>query len=324
MITDNPVDLTDNQVVGMVRLVVDLYRRRDVSDSGLPIFDLHQHVGALAILDEPGAEESEQVDEEVIADDCRRRVAALDQHGFSAAAVMPSLQYLRPDGIVDTRAINEMIAGYRELRPDRFPVSFGTVEPLHGVGRSVAEIDRIGGELNLDGVVWHHRFQGAFLDDSRMGPFLEALGRNGLPALVHLFADSAMESASQLENIATRNPEVTIIALDPFSGHNQAEEIMRVADRCPQVLFDTAVCFPLMRLIERFVARFGSERLLFGTDLYLDPPAYHTPHVLNEVLGAPDLTERDRHNILWGNAARLFGGGRNAAAARVFAAGTPA
>ena len=292
-----------------------------MSATDLKIFDLHEHVGAIAVLEEGGGSEAKGLDDEaVIADDCARRIVALDAHGFSAAAVMPSLQYLRPNGIADTRAVNETIAAYRSREPRRFPVAFGTVEPLHGVGLSVAEIDRIAVELELDGVVWHHRFQGAFLNDARMGPFLEATVRNGLPALVHLFADSAMESAGQLESIAAQNPEATIIALDPFSGHNQAEEIMRVADHCPNVLFDTAVCFPLMRLIERFVARFGSERLLFGTDLYLDPPAYHTPHVLNEVLGAPDLSGDDKHNILWGNAARLFGHGGNAAARALFAA----
>jgi predicted TIM-barrel fold metal-dependent hydrolase len=73
------------------------------------------------------------------------------------------------------------------------------------------------------------------------------------------------------------------------------------------VVFETACVFPLGRILEEFVSRFGSERLVFGTDLYLSPPMYNHPHVLYEVLEAPSLTEQDRHNIFWNTARRLFG-----------------
>jgi predicted TIM-barrel fold metal-dependent hydrolase len=75
-----------------------------------------------------------------------------------------------------------------------------------------------------------------------------------------------------------------------------------------------------MRYIEDFVRRHGSERLIFGTDLYVSPPTYHYPHVLHEILEAPTLSHADKQNILCDNAERLFG--RTLVASATTAAGT--
>lgn len=272
-----------------------------MTESNFRIFDIHQHVG---LLDVPGGSSAGSNGD--MSDDYRRRVEVMDRFGFEAAAVMPSLQYPRPNGAADTVAVNDATIAYRDDFSERFPLAFGTVEPLHGEKIGVQEINRLATEKNVDGLVWHHRFQGAFMADSRMHAFLEACEAHGLPALVHVISESNVEAPWGLEALAKAHPDLTFIACDAFSGHNQSREMLGIAERCPNVYFDTAICFPLLRIIEEFVHSFGPERLLFGTDLYLDPPTYHYPHVYTEVREAPDLTDDDKSKIFWGNAERIF------------------
>lgn len=265
------------------------------------IFDIHHHVGA---LDTGGKSKDSRVWKS--EEDYAQRLQIMDKFGVWAAAVMPSSQYLRPNGIPDTCALNDLVADYRDRYHDRFPVALGTVEPLCGEEAGVKEIRRIVEKLHLNGVVWHHRFQGTFINDKRMHPFLLTLAEYQIPAFIHLFAESTMEAPWGLEALAEQYPQITFVALDAFSSSTQSKIMMGIAKRCPNILLETGAVFPLGRIIEEAVARFGSERVLFGTDLYLDPVMYHYPHVLYEILEAPTLTEQDKQNIFWNNAQRLF------------------
>jgi uncharacterized protein len=84
---------------------------------------------------------------------------------FTAATVMPSLQYLRPHWIGDTPRVNDAIAAYRDRDDGSFPLAFGTTEPLHEEAIAREEICRAVDDRGLNGIVWHHRFHGMFLDD---------------------------------------------------------------------------------------------------------------------------------------------------------------
>jgi predicted TIM-barrel fold metal-dependent hydrolase len=252
-----------------------------------PTFDVHQH---LTVADE--------------ADFVQRR-AELDRFGLTAALVMPSLQYSRPRGFADTRAVNDGIARYRDRYRERFPLALGTVQPTDPTEMSVGEVVRIARELKLDGVVWHHRFQGTMLADKRMHPLLDACAEHGLPAFLHVVADSALEAPWLLEELCEAHPDVRFVALDAFSGMSRMRYVVQMAKRCRNVIFDTAMPMLVGRAFEEFVHALGSERLIFGSNLYL-PKSCVYPHVLREILDAPDLTAEDRRNILWNNAARLF------------------
>ena len=74
------------------------------------------------------------------------------------------------------------------------------------------------------------------------------------------------------------------------------------------MLFDTTVTLPI-GLIERYADVLGSERLLFGTDMYLNRLwAFQRPPVLDNILVSEHLSQADKDNILWANAQRLFAG----------------
>jgi predicted TIM-barrel fold metal-dependent hydrolase len=273
--------------------------------SDFAIFDIHQHLGSLAVGG--GTGDLKEGSAWNIEEDYARRVELMNKFNIRTGGVMPASQYLRPNGIADTRAMNDLMAEYRKCYQERFPVALGTVEPLHGEEAGAQEIRRIAENLHLDGVVWHHRWQGVFINDKIMNAFVQVLAEYQLPAFIHLFSESNMEAPWRFEDLAEQHPDVTFIALDAFSSGSQSQHMMKIARRCANVLFETAALFPLARVIEQFVAQFGSERLLFGTDLYLEPLMWHTPHVLYEILHAQTLTDQDKKNIFWNNACKLFG-----------------
>jgi len=270
---------------------------------GLRIFDVHQHVGPLEFsVGSFGGKGGFSMEE-----DHERRVRVMDKFGITAAAVMPTSQYERPRGQRDTEELNNMISEYRRKYRDRFPVAFGTVEPLHGVEAGLREIDRIANELHLDGIVWHHRFQGTHIADSRMFKFLERMMTYGLPALVHVFSESRLEAPIELEALARAFPDIKFIALDALSSPLYANEMIEICKRNSNVYIDTAITYPIGRYIDKFVTEVGADRVLFGTDLYVDPPLYNYPVALGEILYSDVLSDNDREKILWLNAKRIFG-----------------
>jgi predicted TIM-barrel fold metal-dependent hydrolase len=268
------------------------------------ILDAHHHIGELVIGD-TGQDEGADSDP-TSADAQAAHVAMLNSLGFSAAIVQPSLQYERPYGITNTQAVNDAIATYRDNDPRHFPVALGTVEPLHGTRVAEEELHRLATDLRLDGVTWHTRYQGVALSDRRMHHLVDVATELGLPCYLHVFAESNLEAPWMLEDIAANHAGATIVALDAFSAPTQINYIRGVADRCDNVLFDTALTFTHLRPLDRWVERFGSERLLFGTDAYVSPRPYNTPSVLHEINASDTLTPDDLTNIFWRNAVRVF------------------
>jgi cation diffusion facilitator CzcD-associated flavoprotein CzcO/predicted TIM-barrel fold metal-dependent hydrolase len=284
------------------------------------VFDIHQHIGnggrrpALGDLDRDWGVD---VDSRGVADsgdfrdtlqaDYDERIKLMDAFGYQSAAISPVAGYERPEGFRNTQAVNDRVAAYRNRYSERFPIAFGVVDPLEGVENGVAEVERIATTLNMNGVIWHHRFQGAFIADPRMFPLLEAIEHFKLVALVHVFGDSAMEHPWGLEIIAERYPNVTFLALDGFAGASRFREMMSVARRNENVVCDTAGSLPIGRMIEEYANTIGSDRLIYGSDLLVAPVTYHVPHMLNEILKAPGLSDVDREKILWTNAKSIFG-----------------
>ncbi|MBO0883881.1 MAG: amidohydrolase family protein, partial [Mycobacterium sp.] len=239
------------------------------------------------------------------ADDVAARVALMDRSGIGASVLMVPALYERPNGIADTRRVNDCVAWYRRAYPTRFPVAVGTVEPFHGRDVCLDEIQRITSELELDGVVWDHFRQGTAIDEPRMVAFVTELGRLGRPAFIHTHAVDEREHPARVAALARKVPETTIVALGALSSLQHDFELRRVAEEAPNLLFDTTVTLPIGP-IARYVEIIGSERLLFGTDMYLNPMwSFERPPVLVDILQSR-LSQQDRDNILWANAQRVF------------------
>jgi predicted TIM-barrel fold metal-dependent hydrolase len=267
------------------------------------IFDCHHHVGDVsAFLGDYLTEDGRAAEPGEI--EVKRRLAIMDAGGVRQAAVIPGHGYERPNGIADTRAVNDAIAAYRDGAPARFPVAIGIVEPLHGAA-SLPEIDRCRAELGLAGISFHTRFQGASMDSPWVLRFVERMGEVGLVPVLHAMTESPDEALWKCAGVAKAFPDLPMLVLDAFSTFEGTKECTDVAGACPNLLFDTSLSYNF-DFIEAFALRFGSERVVFGTDLYSPPLGRRISHLVPQILES-SLPDAGKAAILGGNARRLFG-----------------
>lgn len=262
----------------------------------MEIFDIHHHLGSLtggSLQEEDGWQDRDYND----------RVRIMAANGVTMSAILAATGYIQADGIKDTMRSNDAVAAYRKRDRKRFPVACGTVEPLHGA-RSLGELERIKHELNLEGVVWHNRFQGVAIDHQLMRPLLKKVGELGLVPLVHTNAESNMEAVWRLERLALEFPEMTFVAMDALTTNVNSQLALDIAKRTPNILFDTAHVRS-SAYVRQFVDTVGSHRLVFGSLFYSYPASYERCSTLEEVKGAA-VSDDDRMNILSLNAKKLF------------------
>jgi predicted TIM-barrel fold metal-dependent hydrolase len=237
-------------------------------------------------------------------DEMQIRLDTMDRNGVDAAIVTPGHSYLRPEGLADTRRVNEAIAAYRDAHPDRFVAALGIVEPLYGRAGDI-ELRRIKQELGFVGVSIHTRFQGVSTDSPLVLAQIEVMAELGLVPFVHSVAEASEEALWRVQVLAKAFPDVPIVVLDCFSSHEQATHALHAADATPNLIFDTSLAYtidPVLRLIDRY----GSDRVIFGTDLYSHPLGYRRSFVLAQFLDSelpPDVLQR----VLADNAERLLG-----------------
>jgi predicted TIM-barrel fold metal-dependent hydrolase len=267
------------------------------------VFDCHQHVGMFGNGNPLGLSEPpvSPIDEK------SARLRIMKEGGVRQAAVIVTPTYLRPDGLADTRRVNNEIASYRDTNPDTFPIAIGVVEPLYGE-RGLAEIERCARELRLAGISFHARFQGVSTDDPWVRHYVNKIAELGMVPVIHSFGEAADEALWKVALHGEALPDTPILVLDAFGTLESTKEMMSsVADRCPNLLFDTANANHVF-LLQLFARRFGANRVLFGSDLYSPPLGRSIGRVLDEVLES-DLSDDDKALIVGGNARRLFGVG---------------
>jgi len=260
------------------------------------IFDIHHHLGSLtggSLQEEPGWQDR----------DYSNRVRIMEANGVTHSAILAATGYIQADGIKDTMRSNDTVAAYRKRDPKRFPVACGTVEPLHGA-RSLGELERIKHELQMEGVVWHNRFQGVAVDHQLMRPLLKKVSELRLVPLVHTNAESNLEAVWRLERLALEFPELTFVAMDALTTNTNSQLALDIAKRTPNILFDTAHVRGA-GYVRQFVEAVGSHRLVFGSLFYSYPASYEHCATLEEVKAAK-ISEEDKANILSLNVKKLF------------------
>ncbi len=268
----------------------------------MEVVDAHQHLGSLSnAMGHYGGREVEVS----LEDDSRTRAEGLEAVGIDWAVIQPSHGYLKPEGIKDTMRLNDSMAQYRKLSPTRFPVVLGTVEPMHGE-RSLEEVDRAKSELGLNGLSWHHRFQGCYIDNKWMRPILSRMADLKLVPFIHTNAESAMEAPWRLQQLALEFPGTTFLAMDAFFTLEKSLEVLNTAQHTPNIIWDFGGASGHVS-IEVWVAKNGSESVTFsGGSTYAGRRA-RRPALLDTVLKSSRLTDDDKANILGRNVRRLFG-----------------
>lgn len=181
---------------------------------------------------------------------------------------------------------------------------FGSVFPT--APDALEEMERVKA-MGLHGIKLHPDYQEFFIEDPHAMPLYAQAEKLGLPVAFHTGHDPCSPyiihcHPAAVARLAIRFPKLTIIAAH-MGGMEQPEDAAKYLCGRENVYFDTAFAsrFLTPEQFTRLVRLHGPERVLFATDC----PWSTVPEEL-ALLRAADLTEKERENIAWKNAARLF------------------
>lgn len=252
------------------------------------IIDVHVHIGT--------AEQSKRATPEQV-------LVLMDASGIDQAVISPIPDYEDPDGVASSMAMNDLIAKALQAWPDRFIAGFGVVEPRHG-SDCLAEVDRILGDLGLCGLMFHSDYSGISLDHPNTIEIVEHASRyDNLIILAHMFQHSILCAPFAFMNLADTFPEVTFVAGNPMMTTTDSAAVRYMAQKCPNVLFDTAMIHSHLFPIERMIKAIGVDRLLFGSD----NPNY-THNMDKCIVDWSGATSEEKEHIYYRNALRIFQG----------------
>jgi len=271
---------------------------------GFDIFDCHHHVGDVKAFLGDTMGSYKDSDDGPLGVEMARRLEIMDEGGVRQCCVIPGHGYERPNGIADTRRVNDDIAAYRDTHPDRFPVAAGVCEPLYGA-LSLAELDRCKNELGLAAISFHTRFQGASMDNPWIMKYVERMIELGLRPILHAMTESSDEAIWKTAAIARAFPDTPMLVLDSFSTFEGTKEVGDIAETHPNLVFDTSLSYNF-DFIEIFANRFGAHRVVFGTDLYSPPLGRRISHLVPQIIDSA-LSHDDKAAIFGGNARAFFG-----------------
>ena len=136
-----------------------------------------------------------------------------------------------------------------------------------------------------------------------MFAILERLAvREDMIVLAHTAQHSILEAPYQLGRLAAAFPNVTFINAHPFMDTVQLPASIDLAERHPNMLFDTCLTHHHQWPIEKAVAAIGADRLMFGSDI-----PYYDYCIEREIIEHSNISEAEKRAIFGGTARRIFG-----------------
>ncbi|MGN1341061.1 MAG: amidohydrolase family protein [Oscillospiraceae bacterium] len=196
------------------------------------------------------------------------------------------------------QSINRFIAEQVSLHPKEF-IGFGALHPdFPGIEAETEHIISLG----LKGIKLHPDFQQFNIDDERAFPVYDA-AEGRLPILFHV-GDNRYDFSSpkRLYNIMKRFPKLTIIGahLAGWTKWDEAAELFAGGQIYADLSSSLYAMSPEHAAL--LIRTLGTDRVMFGTDY----PMWSAVDELARFDLLP-LTEQERENILYRNAARLLG-----------------
>ena len=270
------------------------------------------------------------------------RLAALDAMGIDlqlCAPPPPQCYYTVPVdyAVPATRMVNDGIAAFCAVRPDRF-IGLGGV-PMQDAGEAVRELERCMGPLGFKGVQVLTTVGDRELSDSAFEPFWAAAERLGALVMIHPngFSEGRRLARFYLNNVLgnpldttvalhhlifdgvlERHPGLKLLAvhgggfLPAYAGRIDHAWGARSDSRgdlpqppshyLRQVYFDTIVFTP--HQLEYLVQVYGADRILMGTDFPFDM-AESDP--IGHICSVGSFDAATRAALAGGNAQRLLG-----------------
>ena len=218
------------------------------------------------------------------------KTAGISRHVLSSVATTPH----------QVDSINRFIAESVQQNPDRFR-GLGTIHP--DSPDPADELTKIQ-DLGLKGIKIHPDFQSASVLDPRFLRIFELCEKRGLPVLCHCGDDRyAYSNPVQIKEILNRFPDLVLIGAH-FGGWTVWKgAVAELFDQKKLYVDCSSSLYALGRAeATAFIRFFGAERVLFGVDYPMWSPSEEVERFNNLF-----LTTEEREQVLWKNAASLFG-----------------
>lgn len=243
-----------------------------------PVIDTHIHFGPGTGIYFPKVTPEQMID-------------TMDRCGVRLAIMTPHM------ALVDTDRGNMQTVELTAKYPDRFKGYWG-VNPNYPerIERDLKRYEEFSGFVGFKFLSDYHKIA---ITDRSYAPVLEYANERKLPILMHTWGNSRFDGPALVEQVAQKYPDVTILM--GHSGYGQWDKSIQVARDYPNVYLELTAAYNVRGAIDAMVEGAGSEKITFGTDLPWFDPHYGIGCVL-----FARITDQDRHNILHGNAERLF------------------
>lgn len=248
--------------------------------SDCPVYDMHGHMGPNYGMFFPYPGTSDMV--------ARMDRAGVKMLCFCYHATLFSGEASNEPNIEAVRRFPERLRAYCGINPN-FPET---------VGRNLEEFDLykdvfIGFKFLSD----YHKVP---ITDSRYKDVMEFADSRGLPVLMHTWGGSEFNGERQVRKLAEKYHNVKLLL--GHSCHGRWDESVDLANDFPNIYLELcAVVDERSGILEKFVDKAGSEKILFGTDL----PWFNYHYYIGAVLAA-EISEQDIRNIFYTNARRLL------------------
>jgi predicted TIM-barrel fold metal-dependent hydrolase len=217
----------------------------------------------------------------------------LGSYGFSSPTYFPSP--------ADVSRGNDAMLGICGAEPDRVRM-FVTVNPNH-TDHALREIDR----CVARGAIGIKLLASRRADDPLLDPIGEVAAERGLPVLHHIWQRRTREWPSQeisdgsdLARLAARHPKASFILAHIGGGGDYMDTFPAVVET-PNVFPDLSGSGVDRGMLDTAIGILGPQRLLWGSDLTMC-----TGLAKLRALDVIDLSDDDRQDIRWRNAARIF------------------
>jgi len=150
---------------------------------------------------------------------------------------------------------------------------------------------------NFRGIKVHGDMQGSVqLNDPRYDAAYELANKRKLPVLVHAWCPWEIEAAA---DVADRYKDLTIIL--GHSGMTFRADAIKAAQKCENILIDTAISSAVDNAVEGLVSAVGVERVVYGSDISF----FDCIHTMGKI-ALSKLSDDAKEKIFGLNAKNLF------------------
>jgi hypothetical protein len=249
-------------------------------DRRWPVVDLHGHFGPYTKIWFPSDDADGMLR---TMDRCGVRVIVCSHHTAIGGDPHDGNRRLREDAL--------------EPHPDRF-LGYYAWNPYYA-DEQARDLESFPPHPGFVGFKAHPSWHGVPLTHEGYRPMLEYAEHHRVPILSHTWGGSATDGPAVVSEVAERYPSIPLLLGHGLYG--DWDEAVRVARAYPNTYLELTAAYAVAGVVEKYVHKVGSHRVVFGTDL----PWYDPLHEIGCILYAR-ISDDDRENILYRNAARIF------------------